>query len=62
MDSQRKPSLVLTEEAYITTNAYMLKRRMIQAGLNPDEPFEVKHEVIGNQLCVIISEKEPEKS
>jgi hypothetical protein len=52
-----KPSLVLTEAAFITTNTQILKRRLKEVGIDPDKPFDTQYRVIAGQMCVEIKEK-----
>lgn len=65
MDSQNqqkvKPSLILTEEAYITTNTQILKRRLREVGIDPDVGLETNYKHFGDQLCIEITEKSKEK-
>jgi hypothetical protein len=55
-----KPTLVFTEEAFLTTHSHILKRRLREVGINPDKPFETNYRVIAGQMCVEIKEKDNE--
>jgi hypothetical protein len=52
-----KPTIVFTEEAYITTHTQILKRRLREVGIDPDKPFETNYRVIAGQMCVEIKAK-----